>query len=294
MVLMGRLGLETARIPHVDRHGLLWLGRGNLVVIDGALHFIAAASEEMKAGDYTIPQQTVSFILLGPGTTISHDVLRLLARHGTGLVAVGEGGVRLYSAPPIGPGDSGYARQQMVLWADPESRMKVIKRMYAWRLGKVLGPREISVLRGIEGARMKEVYQLLARKYGIEWHGRRYDRQNPEATDLPNQAINHSATAVEAAATIAVAATGTIPQLGFIHEDAAGAFCLDIADLYRDQLTIPAAFEAVQLARNDGQMPIERHVRRLVGRKLKERKTIPDMIDRIKEILDADDHCGNP
>ena len=29
-MLRGRLGLETARIPHADRHGLLWLSRGAL------------------------------------------------------------------------------------------------------------------------------------------------------------------------------------------------------------------------------------------------------------------------
>jgi CRISPR-associated protein Cas1 len=44
--------------------------------------------------------------------------------------------------------------------------------MYAWRLGEILIPSEITVLRGIEGARMKVMYDLLARKYGIEWHGR--------------------------------------------------------------------------------------------------------------------------
>jgi hypothetical protein len=30
MVLKGRLGLETARVPHADRHGLMWLERGRL------------------------------------------------------------------------------------------------------------------------------------------------------------------------------------------------------------------------------------------------------------------------
>ena len=34
-MLKGRLGLETARIPHADRHGLLWLSRGELCVVDG-------------------------------------------------------------------------------------------------------------------------------------------------------------------------------------------------------------------------------------------------------------------
>ena len=39
-MLKGRLGLEKARIPHADRHGLLWLSRGELCVIDGCLHFM--------------------------------------------------------------------------------------------------------------------------------------------------------------------------------------------------------------------------------------------------------------
>ena len=105
-LLEGRLGLAGARVPHADRHGLLWLSRGNLIVRDGTLHFITAGTEDMAAGDYAIPYQTVSMILMGPGTTVTHDVLRILARHGTLLAAAGEGGVKVYTAPPMGQGRS--------------------------------------------------------------------------------------------------------------------------------------------------------------------------------------------
>jgi CRISPR-associated protein Cas1 len=94
-MLTGRLGLETARIPHIDRHGLIWLERGGLYVEDGCLRFNTAGSTTLLAGDYSIPFQTVSLILLGPGSTVSHDAFRLMARHGTGLVIVGTDGVRL-------------------------------------------------------------------------------------------------------------------------------------------------------------------------------------------------------
>ena len=104
-MLKGRLGLETARIPHADRHGLLWLSRGALTVRDGTLRFERNAgpdsSTPLDAGEYGIPFQTISMILLGPGSTVSHDALRLMARHGTGLVAVGEDGVRCYTALPL-------------------------------------------------------------------------------------------------------------------------------------------------------------------------------------------------
>lgn len=244
-MLKGRLGLEHARLPHADRHGLLYLERGALSVEDGCLRFVAAGSDLIVTGDYRIPHQSVSFLLLGPGSTVSHDALRLLARHGTGLSAVGEDGVRLYTAQPLMPDQSAIARAQVRAWADATgARMTIARRMYAWRLGEVLPHRDIAVLRGIEGARVKEMYRLTAERIGIRWNGRRYDRQDPLAADLPNQALNHAASAVEAAAAIAVAATAAIPQLGFIHEDSGQSFILDIADLFRDGLTVPCAFKA--------------------------------------------------
>ena len=96
-MLKGRLGLETARIPHADRHGCLWLQRGNLYVKDGTLRFVTSGGGDLQSGDYALPFQAISNILLGPGSTVSHDCLRLLARHGTGLVAIGEDGVPGYA-----------------------------------------------------------------------------------------------------------------------------------------------------------------------------------------------------
>ncbi len=287
-MLKGRLGLETARIPNSDRHGLMWLGRGKLVVEDGTLHFITAGSGELESGDYAIPFQMVSCVLLGPGSVISHDALRILARHGTGVVATGQDGVRMYASMPFGPDNSKLARRQVSLWADQTERIRVARRMYAWRLGEVLPDSEIAVLRGIEGARMKETYKRLAQEYGLEWGRRRYDRQDPEAADLPNQAINHAATAVQAAAMVAVAAVGVIPQLGFIHEDSGISFCLDLADLFRDSVTLPVAFGAVRQCQKQGDRNIERSVRQTAGRSFRKSHLIPTMIDRVKDLFSDD------
>ena len=293
MVLEGRLGLETARIPHADRHGLMWLSRGNLWVESGTLRFRAAKSPVLDAGDYAIPFQMVSVLLLGPGTTVSHDALRLCARHGTGLIAVGEDGVRAYTAPPVGPDDSAVARRQVRLWADEEQRIHTARRLYAWRLGEVLPHRDLNALRGIEGARMRALYKTIALQYGIRWEGRRYKRDVPDWADLPNQAINHAATAVEAAATIAVTSVGALPQLGFIHEDSGISFVLDIADLYRGEVTLPVAFAAVKEFERNRRIELERVVRRMAGKEMRRRRLIPHMIDRIKELFDADVRGGD-
>ncbi len=113
-MLKGRLGLETSRMPHADRHGLIWFERGELCVIDGCLHFMAG-KDSLTPYAIQIPHQTVSMILLGPGSTVTHDALRLLARHGTLMAAVGADGVRCYTAPPLMPDRSDIARRQAEL-----------------------------------------------------------------------------------------------------------------------------------------------------------------------------------
>ncbi len=286
-MLKGRLGLEKARIPHADRHGLLWLERGELNVINGCLHFSSGERTENPTLDQ-IPHQAVSMILLGPGSRVTHDALRLLARHGTLLAAVGQDGVRSYTAPALMPDRSDYARRQAELWGNPRRRIAVARKMYALRLGEVLPHRDLDTLRGIEGSRVKTMYRLMAQKHGIEWRGRRYDRANPEGADMPNQAINHAATAVEAAAAIAVQCVAAIPQLGFIHEDSGQAFVLDIADLFRDSLTLGIAFTA---ARQSETSPytIDRLVRYEAARAFRKQKVIPAMIDKIASILRMDE-----
>ncbi|MDE2773658.1 MAG: type I-E CRISPR-associated endonuclease Cas1e [Gemmatimonadota bacterium] len=288
-MLLGRLGLDTARIPHADRHGLLWLSRGALTVRDGTLSFerveVPSAGDVMDLGRYSIPFQDVSMILLGPGSTVSHDALRILARHGTALAAVGVDGVRMYTAPPLISGRSSLARTHARTWANEEMRLDIARRMYAWRLGQVFPHHSLSALRGMEGARMRETYRLIAKQIGIEWRGRRYDRERPDAADLPNQALNHASSAVESAAAVAVAATATIPQLGFIHEDPSQSFVLDIADLFRDSVLIPAAFRAAKQAAQGAPAGIERLARKEIGATLSKTETIPKMITRIKELF---------
>lgn len=290
-MLRGRLGLETARIPHADRHGLLWLARGALTVRDGTLRFErespADSKSPLESGQYGIPFQSLSMILLGPGSTVSHDALRLMARHGTALIAVGEDGVRCYTAPPLMPDSSEIARRQMRAWGDAAgSRITIARRMYAMRLGELVPHTEIDVLRGIEGARMRQTYKNLAQRYGIQWRGRRYDRKRPLAADIPNQAINHASVAVTAAAVIAVTAVGAIPQLGFIHEHSGDAFALDIADLFRDTVLLPAAFQSAKVVMENPKLDIERQARRTTGEILRSQRVIPQMIDRIKELFE--------
>jgi CRISPR-associated protein Cas1 len=284
-LLSGRLGLVNTQVIHADRHGLLYCEKGQLFVRNGTLVLKTAGWSDVKAGEYEIPYQTVSMIIMGFGCSVTHDVLRILASHSVLLLAVGEGGTKLYSAPPWGRHKSDTARRHAALWSDKHTRMEIAMNMFALRFGEKPPPGTPSALRGIEGVRMRAAYATMAKTHGIQWRRRHYDRANPEEADLANQAINHAATFVTGAAEIAVAATGAIPPLGFIHEDSEIAFALDIADIYRITVTTALAFNAVKLHIDSHSTNLEREVRMMAVKHFKRENLIDNMIDNIQSLL---------
>ena len=271
-------------MPDADRDGLLWPSRGVLTVRNGTLSFErgpeAAGNDPLEPGRYANPFQGVSLILPGPGSRVGHDALRLPARHGTALAAVGDDGARCHAEPPLVPGRSGPARAQARASARRNTRVQMARRMQARRTGDVVPRRDIAVLRGTEGAGMKETYRLIAGRVGVQLRGRVHDRARPAKNALPNQGLNHAASAVEAGAAIAVPATGTIRQPGVIHGDPGQSFVPGIAGLCRDAITMPSASRAARPVTDRPIGNIERVTRRTSGRTLVQKKVIPSMIAR--------------
>jgi CRISPR-associated protein Cas1 len=172
-----------------------------------------------------------------------------------------------------------------MLWAEPSTRVGVARAMFAIRFGEEVKARTLDMLRGMEGARLKRMYEVTAQRYGVPWHGRRYDRSNPNAADIANQAINHAASAVEAAAAIAVASTATIPQLGFVHEDSGQSFVLDIADLMRHDVMLLIAFGAAKQALRNPAESIDRLVRTRAAETFNKEQVVAKLIDHIKALI---------
>ena len=235
---------------------------------------------------FAIPYQVISCLVLEPGTSVTHDAVRLLARHGTGLVFAGMGGTRVYSAPPLLPDASALARMQARGWADTAARNEIARAMYRFRFGETPPAMPVEELRGMEAARMKAAYPVVARRFGITWKRRDFDRGNPEGADGPNQAVNHAATSVYACATVAVYAVGAIPQLGFLHEDSGQSFVLDIADMFRTTHTLPIAFGALaEHIKHGEQGKLERAVRQRAAQEFSKRSLVTSMIDAIKDLF---------
>jgi len=216
--------------------------RGSLTVVDGCLVLTDAEDRTQ----YEVPARATTCIMVGPGTAVTTEAVRLAAAYGVLLTWVGEQGVRCYSAGRPWGDNIEWLNKQVQCYADPQLSLKVAREMFFLRFGVRMERRSIEQLRGIEGARVRDMYKLKAREYHISWSGRRYLPRNPFGeTDAPNLALNVANTCLYGLVETAVLAAGMSPALGFIHRGNRLSFVLDIADLYKMEHMVPLAFRLV-------------------------------------------------
>ncbi|MEQ1713034.1 MAG: type I-E CRISPR-associated endonuclease Cas1e [Hyphomicrobium sp.] len=272
-------------IPMNDRAGIIFLEYGELDVIDSAFVLVD------KTGIRTqIPVGGLACIMLEPGTRVSHAAVILAARVGCLLVWVGEAGVRLYAS-----GQPGGARADKLLFQarvalDDDARLNVVREMYRRRFDEEApSRRSIEQLRGIEGARVREIYKLVARKYGVEWKSRNYDRKQWDAADIPNRCLSSATACLYGLSEAAILAAGYAPAIGFLHRGKAQSFVYDIADIYKFDTVVPAAFETaanISKGKGDGSSP-ERQVRIACRNLFRRTGVLEKIIPDIDEILKA-------
>ncbi len=272
-------------IPMKDRAGIIFLEYGELDVIDSAFVLID------KAGIRTqIPVGGLACIMLEPGTRVSHASVILAARVGCLLVWVGEAGVRLYAS-----GQPGGARADRLLYQarvalDEDARLNVVREMYRRRFGEdAPSRRSIDQLRGIEGARVREMYKLIARKYGVEWKSRNYDRNEWDAADIPNRCLSSATACLYGLSEAAILAAGYAPAIGFLHRGKAQSFVYDVADVYKFETVVPAAFEtAAKIAKGrGGDGSPERQVRIACRDLFRKSGVLEKIVPSIEEMLKA-------
>jgi CRISP-associated protein Cas1 len=225
-------------IPIKERLSVLFVEKCQLDVIDGS--FVAV---DMHGVRMHIPVGGIACLMLEPGVRVSHAACALAARVGTLLVWVGEGGVRLYSAGQPGGARADRLLYQARLALDDDARLKVVRAMYKYRFGEEPPQRRsVEQLRGIEGARVRALYQLLANQYGVQWAARNYDRHDWDAADIPNRCLSAATACLYGVAEAAILAAGYAPAVGFIHTGKPLSFAYDIADLYKFDTVVPIAF----------------------------------------------------
>lgn len=230
-------------IPLKDRASIVFVEKGHLDVIDGA--FVLVDANGIRTH---LPVGGLACIMLEPGTRTSHAAVALAARAGTLLIWVGEAGVRLYAT-----GQPGGARSDKLLWQcrmalDPDARLNIVRRMFQLRFGETApSRRSVDQLRGIEGARVRTIYEGMARQFGVTWRRRNYDPAHWDVSDVPNRCLSAANACLYGITEAAVLAAGYAPAVGFLHTGKPLSFVYDIADLYKFETVVPEAFRVAGL-----------------------------------------------
>lgn len=197
-----------------------------------------------ERGVVHIPSAALGALLLGPGTTVTHQAMVLLAESGSTAVWVGEHGVRYYASGQSLARSSRLLEAQAAAATNRNSRLAVARTMYAMRFpNEDTSALTMQQLRGREGARVRRCYREHAERTGVEWDGRQYTPDNFAASDTVNMALSAAHTCLYGVAHAVVVALGCTPGLGFIHVGHERSFVYDIADLYKATITIPLVFD---------------------------------------------------
>ncbi len=266
-------------IPMKDRVSVIFVDKGHLDVLDGA--FVVVDKNGVRTH---IPVGGVACLMLEPGSRVSHAAVVLAARVGCLLVWVGDGGVRLYASGQPGGARADRLLYQAKLALDDTARLKVVRKMYAIRF-KEEPPerRSVEQLRGIEGVRVRKMYELLARQYGVTWKSRNYDYTEWESGDVPNRCLSSATACLYGICEAAILAAGYAPAVGFIHTGKPQSFVYDIADVFKFETVVPVAF---RIAAKNPKAP-EREVRIACRDAFRQSKILARIIPTIEEILHA-------
>jgi CRISPR-associated protein Cas1 len=266
-------------IPIKDRVSIIFLEKGQLDVLDGAFVVID------KTGVRThIPVGGVACLMLEPGTRVSHAAVTLASRVGCLLVWIGEAGVRLYASGQPGGARADRLLYQAKLALDDEARLKVVRKMYEMRFKeKPPERRSIEQLRGIEGVRVRKMYELLAKQYGVQWKTRNYDYTEWESGDTANRCLSSATACLYGICEAAILAAGYAPAIGFIHTGKPQSFVYDIADIFKFDTVVPVAFK---IAAKNPKDP-ERNVRLACRDAFRQARVLHRIIPVIEQVLAA-------
>lgn len=199
-----------------------------------------------ESGRTLVPVASISLIMLGPGTSLSHAAMKVLMENGCSVLWVGEDGMRCYGQSLGETRRAYHLIRQAELVCDPAAREGVVRRMYQMRFDELLDQGlSLNQIRGKEGVRVRNAYAQASAKFGVPWHGRRYDRSNWDFGDTINRTLSAANALLNGICHSAILAGGFSPALGFVHTGRMLSFVYDIADLYKTEFSIPAAFETV-------------------------------------------------
>ncbi|RMG40947.1 MAG: type I-E CRISPR-associated endonuclease Cas1 [Candidatus Dadabacteria bacterium] len=236
-----RLFVKITResLPQVkDKYPFIYLERGRLEIDDSSLKWIDSEGRVIR-----IPVATINSILLGPGTTVTHDAVKTASAANCSLCWVGEDSLLFYSAGFVPTANTRNLKLQVKLAGDKKKSLEVARRMFARRLpvDQLIGA-SLKTMMGLEGHRVRQTYNEKAELYQVGWKGREYVPGKFDLSDLTNKILTSANAALYGILCSALHSMGYSPHIGFIHSGSPLPFVYDLADLYKEELCIDLAF----------------------------------------------------
>ncbi len=236
-----RLFVKVTResLPQVkDKYPFLYLERGRLEIDDSSVKWIDAECNVVP-----IPVATINTLLLGPGTSVTHEAIKTATSANCSISWVGEDSLLFYAAGFLPTADTRNLKLQMTLATDDASSLKVARAMFAKRFPDAdLEGKTLNSMMGMEGNRVRALYQQKAEEYAVGWKGRQFTPGKFQVSDLTNQVLTSTNAALYGILCSVVHAMGYSPHIGFIHSGSPLPFVYDLADLYKEKLCIDLAF----------------------------------------------------
>lgn len=237
-----------------------------------------------QEGKTQVPIATIALLMLGPGATVSHAAMDVLARNNCLVAWCGEEGVRMYAFATGGTHSSARLIRQAETVSDPAKRLAIARRLYQMRFEENASDKTVEQLRGMEGNRVRDGYRRWADHFGIQWEGRNYDRNVWMGADEPNRALSAATACLYGVCHAAILSLGFSPALGVIHQGKQLSLVYDLADLYKMDLAVPVAFEQAK----EGMVDLDRRTRQAMRDKFRESRFLEKVSIDLMDIFGSE------
>lgn len=270
-----RLFVKITRdtLPQVkDKYPFIYLERGRLEIDDSSVKWVDSEGQIIP-----LPVATLNTLLLGPGTSVTHDAVKTVTAANCTLCWVGEDSLLFYAAGFQPTATTRNFQKQMELASSPKESLEIARRMFAQRFSNAdLEGKSLQALMGMEGHRVKQIYQAKGEHYKVGWKGRQFTPGNFELGDTTNKILTSTNAMLYGIVCSAVHSMGYSPHIGFVHSGSPLPFVYDIGDLYKEHLCIDLAFSLTREMAG-------RYDKELVSARFRERAIQMDLLKKIAD-----------
>lgn len=258
---------------------VIWLHDGVLDTLNDAfVHITANVTPLFISQGMTV--------IIQPGCTISGRAVELALNRDVFVFVSSKGATKLYSWVPV-PASLRNFLTQVTSCMHDGARGAVARWMLKKRFGRELHPaHSLSVIRGIEGAAVRDLYRKFAEQYDIRWDSREKHGTWSALSPL-NRTISLCNAALYGLTEMAVLRAGCSPQFGYVHSSAGErgkSLVYDIADMVKFTTVTPLAFQYAA----DGKASPEWRARAACARMFR----TSDLLERLTRITEDAIHVG--